>query len=314
MEVLNYSHKQELQAQVVRAIAQFREGGILIIHGPTGAGKSELARLIHETTMPGTAFVAQDSAGLSQHRFESQLYGHVKGAFSGAVTANPGILGALEQGTLCLEGLEDLGRENQARMLRFLQSLSFRPVGSNVEHRFEGRLIFTARQPARKLRDLGILREDFYYRIANFELGLPPLHARPDDVIDIAGEMIARLAKNPGPDWRMPTREELAALSGERIDGNLHGLWNLLQQAMIRGIPPKVEPRPDEDQYLDELPDTGSLKSDLKVVEKQLLARALKQFPYSRKELAAHLGVSLRSLMYKLKEHDLSQSEEDAPD
>lgn len=311
MIALNYSHKADLQTGVEQAIAQFGKGSILIIHGPTGSGKSELARMIHQAVNPGETFVAQDAAGLAENRFESQLYGHVKGAFSGAVSSNPGILGNLGRGTLCLESLEDLTRENQARMLRFLQSFSFRPTGSNVEHRFHGHLIFTARHPAGYLREKRMLRDDFYYRIANFELELPPLHGRAVDFMDLANTMIQRLSKNSGFEMRVPTKDELAALAGVRIDGNLHGLWNLLQQAMITGVSPKVIRSPESDLFYNELPETGSLKSDLEAVEKLLLARALKQNPYSRKELAKHLGISIRSLLYKLKAHGLGREDED---
>ncbi len=297
-----FSRQTQLEESVRHAVASFEGSGILVITGASGVGKSFLAAKIHRAVAADSPFVVQDAAGLAEARFESQLFGHVKGAFSGASRRFGGLLGAVGKGTFCIEGLEDLSLGNQARMLRFLQEGSYRGVGSTTEQLFGGRLMFTGRRGLDRLRDEGLLREDFYFRIAGFELCLPPLTGRPLDFEDIFNALVTDIRKDVSVPLRIPSRKEMEALKEFPHEGHCHGLRNLLQRAMIEGVPPVPLPVPDKEEFGD-LPDTGSLKSDLRLVERRLLARGLRLFPHSRETLAGYLGISRRSLLYKLKEH-----------
>ncbi len=302
-----WSRHPHLEEAVEQARVAFERARLLTISGPSGAGKSWLARRLHELGPDGAApYLAQDAAGLPDHRFESQLFGHVKGAFTGAARPFAGFLGVVGEGALCIEGLEDLSGEAQAKMLRFLQARVYRQVGSGVESQFAGRLIFTCREPLRALLDRGLLREDFYFRVSGFELRLPPLAERPRDAEALCRALYSALRREMGSATPACSDEDLAGLARRGLPGNLHGVRNALQQAMLRGVSPLAIEPPPRPEPEGQLPETGSLRGDLHALERRLLVRGLRQHPHSRKELAARLGVSLRSLMYKLKDHGLS--------
>lgn len=303
---LFYSHHYHLNLAVEHALETFEKTGLLVITGASGSGKSFLARRLHEwSTRREAPFFAQDAAALAENRFESQLFGHLKGAFSDASRDFPGLLGAVGEGTLCLEGLEELTPANQAKMLRFLQTRDYRPVGGLAEKSFRGALILTARQPLTILEGKDLLRHDFFFRISAGELSLPPMSERPQDFAMLAEHLAASIRAELNMDVAAPAAGWLSALSLKKIVGNLHGLRNLIQQAMIRGVSLGELPMTEPPARLRELPDTGSLKGDSKVLEALLLKRGLRLHPHSRKDLARHLGISPRSLMYKLKEHEL---------
>lgn len=299
------THNPALAKLIEQAQQTFARTGLLTLTGPTGTGKSTLAEWIHRQGPDGAEpFLCQDAAGLAESRFESQMFGHVRGAFSGAVQSFAGLAGAAGRGTLVLEGLEDLGHGSQSRLLRFLQERRYRPVGATRELEFPGRIILTSRRPLLLLRDVLSLREDFFFRISASEVQLPPLAARPQDFVDLALALVQELRQYL-PDGRLPERAELEALDPATIEGNLHGLRNLLQQALLRGEPPArllvpAAPMPSAD-----LPRTGSFRGDLQELERRLLVRALAEEPMTRNELAERLGISRRSLIYKLKEHGL---------
>lgn len=289
---------------IEQAQQTFVRTGLVTLTGPTGTGKSTLAEFLHRQGPDGAEpFICQDAAGLAEARFESQMFGHVRGAFSGAVQSFAGLVGAAGRGTLVLEGLEDLSHGAQSRLLRFLQTRRYRQVGATRDLDYGGRLILTSRRSLLLLRDALSMRDDFYFRISATEVQLPALAARPQDFLELAQALVGELAALL-PDCRVPPLEELEELDASRIEGNLHGLRNLLQQAMLRGEAPALLMQPAKPPMA-ELPRTGSFRGDLQEMERRLLMRALAEYPVTRYELADLLGISRRSLIYKLKEHGL---------
>lgn len=295
-----YSLDPQLQQQIEIAHQGLLAHGLLTLSGPSGAGKSHLA--VWLAGVERHTIVAL--AGLSEARFESELFGHVKGAFSGAHRDHGGLLGATAAGTLILEGLEDLTHGCQAALLRFLQTRQYRPVGAVQERTFSGRLVFTSRLSLTDLLSAGRLREDFYYRLAASECALPDAVGRSVDFVDVALALVAELTEQLPDFARRPSKAELADLQDKMPEGGWHGLRNLLQQSMLRAVSPQVilNAMSPSKPALD-LPDTGSLKSDLLALEKRLLSRALDRHQGLRRELAVDLGISERSLAYKLKKH-----------
>jgi len=157
------------------------------------------------------------------------------------------------------------------------------------------------------LRKKGLLREDFFFRISATELVLPLLIDRGEDRAAIQTAMVTDIREEIPMGLRVPSEVELRELETFVPEGNLHGLRNLLQQAMIRGLPPAELARLEMPEPVPVgLPDSGSLKNDLSQLERDLIQRALDRHSGSRQELADKLGISRRALMYKLKEHQLS--------
>ncbi len=298
------SNNKTMTSLIDQAQQTFMRTGLVTLTGSTGTGKSTLAEWLHRQGPDGAEpLICQDAAGLAETRFESQMFGHVRGAFSGAVQSFAGLVGAAGRGTLVLEGLEDLSHGAQSRLLRFLQTRRYRQVGATRDLDYGGRLILTSRRPLLLLRDALSMRDDFYFRIAASEVQLPELAARPQDVFELAQALVQELSTLL-PDGRIPPPEELEALDARRIEGNLHGLRNLLQQAMLRGEAPAQLMKPEPPPIAD-LPRTGSFRGDLQEMERRLLVRALAENPVTRYELADLLDISRRSLIYKLKEHGL---------
>lgn len=301
---LSFSRHKVLETAISTAEEAWLKTGMVLIVGPTGSGKSTLALCFHNRTFKNRPFIARDAAGLTEHRFESEFFGHVKGAFTGAVAAHPGLAGAVGEGSLCLEGIEDLSLAVQAKLLRFLQTRTYRPVGATEGKPFRGQLIFTARETPLNLNSQGLMREDFRYRIEGNQLQLPSLHQRPKDLEDIFRSMLMDIHRETGLN-QGPSAAEGKQLAGKTIEGNLHGLRNLILRSVIKGttLEQPVEPKVP----VNDLPDSGSLRGDLRVLEKRLIERGLHLYPHSRQELAHHLGISKRALMYKLKAYNLNE-------
>ncbi|CAM2069941.1 Sigma-54-dependent Fis family transcriptional regulator [Sulfidibacter corallicola] len=304
-----FSAHPALQSKLEFAAQMLRDARLLVLTGPSGCGKTYLARQLHESgSRARSPIVFHDAAALSMGLFESQLFGHVKGAFSGATKDFIGLAGVAGDGTLVLEGLEDWSQELQAKLLRFLQMRTYRPVGATFERAFRGVLILTSRLSLNQLHDQGAIREDFFFRLLGAEVPLPDIHGRPEDFETVFTAMKRDLATEVPHPARDLDDHDLQAARELTLEGNYHGLRNVMMRAMITGLPiaelPSLEAAPHED--VGDLPNTGSLKEDLHVLEGRLLRRGLEVYPHNRKELAAHLGISLRSLMYKLKEHGLN--------
>lgn len=301
-----YTNHDFLQDRIQLALKQISTRGLLLLHGPSGCGKTHLCAWLHQHShFSEQPLEVQEAAGLVENRFESQLFGHVKGAFTGAVADFPGLLGMARQGVLVIESLEDLALEGQARLLRFLETRAYRPVGATGERAFSGALIFTSRFSPQELRRQGQLREDVYYRLAGAEIALPAFSQRPLDFDQAFAELAEAVGGSLGKSTPIFNQEDREACRLRPLPGGLHTLRNLLLRAAIMQVPIAALKESAEEGRQQILPNTGALKTDLEMVEKALLARALEQHPHSRKLLAKHLGVSMRTLMYKLKRHGL---------
>jgi len=292
---------------VEMGLAQLDKAGLILIHGPIGCGKTHLGQwLVEQSRFAGKGLQVQEAAGLTEHRFESQLFGHQKGAFTGAVQSFPGLLGLVGDGVLMLEAIEDLSQEGQARLLRFLETRRYRQVGGTMEQVFGGGLVLTCGASPKTLQEKGQFRQDFYYRIAGATIAWPNMTARPMDFEQVFWELAGSVAETLGTTPDMFSGEDLENCRNRRFPGGYHQLRNLLYRAGILGVPTaKVDVEVQADTVAD-LPQTGSLKSDLGLLEKRLIQRGLRAYPHSRQDLARHLGVSVRTLMYKLKLYDLN--------
>ena len=276
----------------------------VLLLGETGTGKELAARAIHEESRRAQGpFVPVECSGLTETLFESELFGHEKGAFTGAHYRKTGLVEAARGGTLFLDEVGDMPLSLQVKLLRLLETRTFRPVGSVETHKADFRLVCATHQDLEQQVAEGQFRQDLYYRISPFPIHLPALRERPDDIPLLAEALLARLA--PGYLLGEPASERLQALA---FPGNVRELRNLLERATILAddnvlqaehFPDPASSGTDTTAPDSPLPDTIR---PLQEVEHRYLRWAAERAGGDRAELAQRLGMSERTLYRKLRE------------
>ncbi len=211
----------------------------VLIHGESGTGKELAARAIHERSQRARApIVSVNCAAIPETLIESELFGHERGAFTGAVAARQGLVEAAEGGTLFLDEIGELPLEAQARLLRVIQEREIRRVGTVHSRKVDVRLVAATHRNLRELVSSGRFREDLYYRLQVIELSIPPLRERGDDIMKLAESLLQQYASDAG--W--PNNPTLTPSAEEKIrqyqwPGNVRELENAMQRAIILGDP-----------------------------------------------------------------------------
>jgi len=224
---------QRLESQVRRALATDRP---VLIQGETGTGKGELARWTHENSTRGDeTFVELNCAGLSRDYLETELFGHEKGAFIGAVAAKKGLLEAAHHGTILLDEIADVDSAVQPKLLKVLKDLRFRRMGEVRDRIVDVRLIAATHQNLQALVERGAFRPDLYFRISALPLIVSPLRERTEDIPLLAQSLLGRLAIELGrPEARL-TPAALDRLCSAAWPGNIRELRNVLERAVLLG-------------------------------------------------------------------------------
>jgi transcriptional regulator with GAF, ATPase, and Fis domain len=232
--LMERSRNPAMRRAVELALHAARSDVPVLLSGDTGTGKEVLARLIHSRSARAShPFVKLNCAALPEGVVESELFGHTKGAFSGAETSRPGRFAVANGGTLLLDEVGDLAPQAQAKLLRVLQEGSYEPVGSDCTVHVDVRIIAATHVDLQRAISDGRFRDDLYYRLNVFPIAIPPLRERREDVVTIAEEYLANLRRRTGRGpWRLTAaaRETL-----ERCDwpGNVRELVNCLERAAI---------------------------------------------------------------------------------
>ncbi len=225
----------EPMQHVVRLAKQVSAADLpVLISGETGTGKEVLAQAIHAwSPRADQPFITLNCAALPENLVESELFGHVKGAFSGAASERRGRFLTANGGTLLLDEIGDMSLATQAKLLRVLQEGTFEPVGADRPVRVDVRVLAASHVDLREAVRAGRFREDLYYRLAGFPLELPPLRERLADLASIAGGVLASLAQRTGRGpWTLGSRV-LEALARHPWPGNVRELVNVLERAVI---------------------------------------------------------------------------------
>ena len=207
----------------------------VLVQGETGSGKELVARAIHDaSTRASQPFVVVDCGAIAENLIESELFGHVRGAFSGAISDRRGLFEEADGGTLFLDEIGELPQALQPKLLRVLERLEVRRVGSNTSKQIDVRIVAATNRPLAENVNAGTFREDLYYRIAVVELVLPPLRARRDDIPMLAAHFFKRYA---GDKEAMP-KALMSSLGARAWPGNVRELRNFIERSVSLGFSP----------------------------------------------------------------------------
>lgn len=280
----------------------------VLLLGDSGTGKEMIARLIHHrSTRADKVFVAVNCAALPENLLESELFGHEKGAFTGAVQQRAGRFELASGGTLFLDEIGELPLLLQAKMLRVVQEMKYERLGGVRTLEADVRLIAATNRNLEESVKNRSFREDLYYRLNVFPIFLPALKDRPQDILPLAEHFLRKLAPRVGKAAKPLSAEARRRLESYSWPGNVRELANMMERALILSrsesigiedltLPGKMGTGPEPT-----LPDAGPKK--LAEVEKEAILKALKANGDHRGKTAEALGISLRTLQYKLKEY-----------
>jgi two-component system response regulator PilR (NtrC family) len=277
------------------------------ISGESGTGKELVARLIHESGSRREApFVPVNCGAIPSELMESELFGHRKGSFTGAVADKPGLVQAAEGGTLFLDEVADLPLPMQVKLLRLIQEKTVRPVGDQKELPVDVRILSATHRDLGELVAAGRFREDLYYRLNVIELVVPPLRDRREDIPQLADALLVRLAERAGVPAPALSRDALARLQGYSYPGNVRELENVLERAVT--LCTGDELGADDIQLRSEPPDEppaaradSDLEGALEDIERATIVKALEQNRYNKTAAAKQLGITFRALRYRIK-------------
>jgi len=271
----------------------------VLLTGESGTGKELLARCIHANSRrAGGVFVAVNCAALAPTLIESELFGHEKGAFTGAVSQHLGRFERAEGGTLLLDEIGELDGHLQSKLLRVLQEKTFERVGGRRQIRADVRVIAATNRGLKRMVEEGRFRADLYYRLSTFPIELPPLRERPADIEPLARFFLSRAASNLGKPSLALSEEAVEKLRRYRWPGNVRELENLMERMAILC---------DGSVGAADLPiqagDTPPHPVRWRDIERRAIEEALRRNRGNRTQAARELGISLRKLQYRLKEY-----------
>jgi DNA-binding NtrC family response regulator len=277
------------------------EAAVLLL-GETGTGKELVAQAIHELSPRHTGpFVAVECAGLTDTLFESELFGHERGAFTGATSMKVGLVEAARGGTLFLDELGDIPLGMQVKLLRLLETGTFRRVGGIEPQKADFRLVCATHRDLHALVRAGEFREDLYYRISVFPIHLPTLRERREDLPLLAEALLARI---PSARDKRLGRDALSRLHDYPFPGNIRELRNLLERGSLLADDREIEARHLALGTIRDRDENPCPESDeiipLDDLEARYLRRVSARYRGERRELARLLGVSERTLYRKL--------------
>jgi DNA-binding NtrC family response regulator len=284
----------------------------IVVLGETGSGKGVLARWLHDhSPRAREAFVDINCAGLSKELLESELFGYQKGAFTGAVTAKPGLLEMAHRGTLFLDEIGEMDLAVQSKLLKVLEDLRFRRLGDVQDRKVDVRIIVATHRDLGRLVEEGQFREDLYYRIKTVPLTVPPLRERGDDLLLLARRFAAQVGIDLGrPGARLSSGAE-EALVAYRWPGNVRELRNVLERAVLLAAADTLEADDFRESFTTaparrgETPAAEGRGLSLDEVERLHIERTLREQDYRVPKAAQVLGIPRSSLYERIRKYQI---------
>ncbi|HEY2037179.1 MAG TPA: sigma-54 dependent transcriptional regulator [Steroidobacteraceae bacterium] len=286
------------------------------IFGESGTGKELVARMIHESGARREApFVAVNCGAIPTELMESELFGHKRGSFTGAVADKKGLIQAAEGGTLFLDEVADLPLHMQVKLLRVVQEKTIRPVGESREETVDVRILSATHKNLGELVAQGLFREDLFYRINVIELRVPALRERLEDIPDIAQAILERLGRRSGLQPPQLSEDALEQLRAYPFPGNVRELENVLERALtlcvtgvitsehirVRSTARPSAPAPVPTAAAATAAGGAALGEHLEGIERDAIVKALEKTRYNKTAAAKLLGMSFRALRYRIK-------------
>jgi DNA-binding NtrC family response regulator len=301
--------------QYVESIGPSREA--VLITGETGVGKELMVKAVHTSSDPDGPLVSVNVAGLDDNVFSDTLFGHVKGAFTGAEKPRQGLVEKAGGGTLHLDEIGDLGIESQVKLLRLLQEREYFPLGSDTARKADTRVIATTNRDLSKLRDAGSFRQDLFFRLSTHHIHIPPLRRRQEDVPLLLKHFLEEAAISLGRECPICPEEMALSLMKYDFPGNVRELKTMIYDAVAKNKGGKLSPREfggrikkeatasrnaaafaDESRGMEEI-DRGL--PTLQEATEQLIRKALEQCHDNQSAAARLLGISRQRLARHLK-------------
>ena len=302
------------ESQVMREIRSkieklARSQAPVYISGESGTGKELVATLIHQQgPRHDGPFIAINCGAIPHELMESEFFGHIKGSFTGATADKEGLFQAADGGTLFLDEVADLPLSLQVKLLRAIQEKKIRPIGGQQEIAINVRLLSATHKDLNKMVENGEFRQDLYYRINVIDLINPPLRSRNTDIPELAKHLLTKLAAANNQQQPTLSKEAISGLQHYHFPGNVRELENILERALALydgniielddlNLPCSTD-LPKAEKFN---PSEISLENYLEEIEKEALSKALEENRWNKTETAKHLGLTFRSLRYRLK-------------
>ena len=291
----------------------------VLLTGESGTGKEVVARFVHHASRRSDGpFVAINCAALPDQLLESELFGHERGAFTGAVAAKPGRIEQANGGVLFLDEVGEMAPTVQAKLLRVLEEREFMRLGSTRVQRADIRVIAATNRDLHAAMRRGDFREDLYYRLGVFEIALPPLRERREDVLELADSFLAQIGGTVGKPAAGLSRDAREQLLGYAWPGNVRELRNAIERAVILAdggyirsehlpvTPPRHTPSHGDTATASPLPAGGV---NLEALERSLVAKALAQARHNKTRAAKLLGLTRAQLYSRIEKYGLAETE-----
>jgi len=289
----------------------------ILITGPSGSGKELVAQAIHaESQRQNKAFIAKNCAAFTETLIEAELFGHVKGSFTGALSDRPGLFDVASGGTLFLDEIGEMSTPLQAKFLRVLQDGTYMPVGTSAERKVDVRVIAATNRDLKQLLSEGQFRQDLFYRLNVININLPALKDRRDDIPVLVEHFLSQFALKYRRQSVKISSCALGYFLGYNWPGNVRELRNEIERVVVllgnRDVVDKALLSSHIVSSVDDLVSrtknkSSSLRIEVQRIEKETILRTLEQEKWNKSSTARVLGISRSNLISKIKLFDLRQ-------
>ena len=313
------SNSARFVIQQMEKVASSSPETLILLTGESGVGKEVIARLIHKLTKPPSSpFIPVNCGGFVETLLEAEIFGHEKGAFTGADKIVPGVFEMAADGTVLLDEISEMSMQAQSRFLRVLEDRCFRRLGGTKEIPLQNtRIIAATNRNLEKLVEEGTFRQDLYFRIMVAPINIPPLRDRSADILPLAHHFLNKIKKVRGKKFRLSKNAEYTLLS-YNFPGNTRELRNMIDRATIfsnsteihpsdLGIGPDIKVSSQPPKGGEDIPPNESSTLNLRNYEKAVICKVLLLYPGNHSAAARVLGITPQTLYRKMKKYDLER-------